>query len=114
MISTKPPRDIFLGWSEENGPHYYIRQLRDMKIKPLVDGMNATRLGRHSEFCGWALARAHSKSGDAAMISGYLGSNSSFDEAIAQFALSYAEQNERDHKALLKAIQDGRIPALQE
>jgi uncharacterized protein (DUF2252 family) len=106
--------DIFLGWTEESGRHYYVRQLRDVKIKALVDGMDAIRLGRYAEWCGWALARAHSKSGDAAMISGYLGSNSSFDEAVAQFALRYAEQNERDHKALLRAIRDGRIQVYQE
>jgi hypothetical protein len=106
--------DIFLGWTEESGRHYYVRQLRDIKIKPLVDGMDVTRLGYYAGWCGWALARAHAKSGDAAMISGYLGSSSRFDKAVAQFALTYAEQNERDYKALIKAIQDGRIQASQE
>jgi uncharacterized protein (DUF2252 family) len=106
--------DIFLGWTKESGRHYYVRQLRDMKIKPLVDGMDVTQLGEYSEWCGWALARAHAKSGDAALISGYLGSSSRFDEAIAEFALTYAGQNERDFKALLKAIRGGRIQALQE
>ena len=105
--------DIFLGWTEESGRHYYVRQLRDMKIKPLVEGMDVTRLGRYAEWCGWALARAHAKSGDAALISGNLGSSSRFDKAITQFALAYAEQNESDYKALLKAIQDGRIPVSQ-
>jgi uncharacterized protein (DUF2252 family) len=106
--------DIFLGWTEESGRHYYVRQLRDMKIKPLVDGMDTTRLGRYAEWCGWALARSHAKSGDAAMISGYLGSNARFDKTIADFALSYAQQNEHDHKLLLKAIRDGRIQTLEE
>ena len=106
--------DIFLGWAEETGRHYYFRQLRDMKIKPLVDGMDVSRLSQYAECCGWALARAHAKSGDATKISGYLGSSSRFDKAIAQFALTYAEQNERDYKALLKAIRAGRIQALQE
>jgi uncharacterized protein (DUF2252 family) len=105
--------DIFLGWTEESGRHYYVRQLRDMKIKPLVDGMDVTQLGRYAEWCGWALARAHAKSGDAALISGYLGSNSRFDKAVAKFALAYTEQNERDFKALLKAIRDGRIQTLE-
>jgi len=104
--------DLFLGWTEESGRHYYVRQLRDVKIKPLVDGMSVFQLGRYAGWCGWALARAHAKAGDPAMISGYLGSNASFDKAVAAFALSYAEQNERDFKALLKAIQDGRIQAL--
>jgi uncharacterized protein (DUF2252 family) len=106
--------DIFLGWTEESRRHFYVRQLRDVKIKPFVDGMAPIQLGRYAEWCGWALARAHAKSGDAATISGYLGSSSRFDKAIAQFALTYAEQNELDHTALLKAIQDGRIQALQE
>ena len=106
--------DIFLGWTEESRRHYYVRQLRDVKMKPLVDGMTVFRLGRYSEWCGWALARAHAKAGDPAMISGYLGSNASFDKAVATFALAYAEQNERDFKALLEAIRDGRIQALQE
>jgi uncharacterized protein (DUF2252 family) len=106
--------DIFLGWTEESGRHYYVRQLRDMKIQPLVDGMDVTQLGRYAEWCGWALARAHAKSGDATIISGYLGSGSRFDKAIAEFALAYADQNKRDFKTLLKAIQDGRIQAAQE
>ena len=106
--------DLFLGWTEYEGRHFYIRQLHDTKIKPLIEGISASRLGLYSGWCGWALARAHAKSGDAAMISGYLGSNSQFDKAVGRFALAYAEQNERDYKALLKAIRDGRIEVLQE
>jgi hypothetical protein len=106
--------DLFLGWTEESGRHYYVRQLRDVKVKPFVEGMNVSRLGRYLEWCGWAIARAHAKSGDAAMISGYLGSNASFDKAIATFALGYAEQNQRDYDALRKAIADGRVTALEE
>jgi len=105
--------DLFLGWTEYDGRHFYIRQLRDTKIKPIIEGISASRMGRYSGWCGWALARAHAKSGDAAMISGYLGSNSQFDKAVTRFALAYAEQNERDYKALLKAIRDGRIPTLE-
>ena len=103
--------DLFLGWTEYEDRHFYIRRLRDTKIKPMIEGLSATRLGLYSGWCGWALARAHAKSGDAAMISGYLGSNSRFDKAIAKFAITYAEQNERDFKTLLKAIGDGRIQA---
>jgi uncharacterized protein (DUF2252 family) len=111
---TQSASDIFLGWSEESGRHYYVRQLRDVKIKPLVDGLTVFQLGLYSEWCGWALARAHAKAGDPAMISGYLGSNAGFDKAVAAFAIAYAEQNERDFQALVKAIRDGRIQALQE
>jgi uncharacterized protein (DUF2252 family) len=106
--------DLFLGWTEYEGRHFYIRQLRDIKIKPLIEGISASRLGLYSGWCGWALARAHAKSGDAAMISGYLGSNSRFDKAIARFALAYSDQNERDYQALLKAIREGRIQTLEE
>jgi hypothetical protein len=106
--------DLFLGWTEYEGRHFYIRQLHDTKIKPLIEGLSASRLGLYSGWCGWALARAHAKSGDAAMISGYLGSNDSFDKAVAKFALAYADQNKRDYNALLKAIRDGRIQTLEE
>jgi hypothetical protein len=106
--------DLFLGWTEYEGRHFYIRQLRDHKIKPMIEGISANRLGLYSGWCGWALARAHAKSGDAAMISGYLGSNARFDKAVAKFAVTYTEQNERDYKTLLKAIRGGRIQASQE
>src|SRR5215468_5724450 len=106
--------DLFLGWTEYEGRHFYIRQLHDTKIKPLIEGISASRLGLYSGWCGWALARAHAKSGDAAMISGYLGSNSRFDKAVAKFALAYADQNERDYQALLKAIREGRVQTLEE
>lgn len=111
---TQTASDIFLGWTEDQGRYFYVRQLRDIKIKPVIEDINATRLGEYAKWCGWALARAHAKSGDAAMISGYLGSSPRFDDAIAKFALSYAEQNERDFKALLRAIRAGRIKASQE
>ena len=84
------------------------------KIKPLIEGIIASRLGLYPGWCGRALARAHAKSSDAAMISGYLGSNDRFDKAVANFALTYAEQNERDYKALLKAIRDGRVTTFEE
>ena len=106
--------DMFLGWTEVLGRHYYIRQLRDIKIKPQVERFDAPRMVKYAEYCGWALARAHAKSGDAAMISGYLGNSSKFDEAIASFAVNYADQNERDHQALLKAVSAGKIEVYHE
>jgi uncharacterized protein (DUF2252 family) len=106
--------DLFLGWTQYEGRHFYVRQLHDTKIKPLIEGISASRLGLYSGWCGWALARAHAKSGDAAMISGYLGSNDRFDKAVAKFAVAYASQNQRDYQALLKAIRDGRIQTLEE
>ncbi len=111
---TQAASDIFLGWTEDRGRHFYVRQLRDIKIKPLIEGIDAMQMERYAEWCGWALARAHAKSGDAAMVSGYLGTSARFDNAIAKFALAYAEQNARDHQALLKAISDGRITTYEE
>jgi uncharacterized protein (DUF2252 family) len=102
--------DIFLGWAEgELGNHFYIRQMRDMKIKPLVELFGPGLMNQYAEACGWALARAHARSGDAAKIAGYLGKKEDFDEALADFSESYADQNEKDHKALVQAVQKGRL-----
>jgi len=106
--------DMFLGWTEDRGRHFYLRQLRDVKIKPLVEVADFARLAHYAIWCGWALARAHAKAGDAAMISGYLGTSSAFDDAVARFAMDYADQNARDHQALIKAIRTGRIEVFQE
>jgi uncharacterized protein (DUF2252 family) len=106
--------DMFLGWTEQLGRHFYVRQLRDIKIEPLVEIFDSRALADYGEWCGWALARAHSKSGDAAAISGYLGNSSRFDDAVSNFAVAYADQNERDYQALLEAIRAGKIAVLQE
>jgi uncharacterized protein (DUF2252 family) len=107
--------DIFLGWAMgREGRHFYVRQLRDIKIKPIVEVYDQEALSMYAEFCGWGLARAHAKSGDPAIISGYLGNNAKFDEAIASFAVDYADQNERDHDALLKAVRAGKIDVYRE
>jgi uncharacterized protein (DUF2252 family) len=102
--------DIFLGWSSgKKGRHFYIRQLRDMKIKPQVEIFQTEQMLRFAKYCGWTLARAHAKSGDAARISGYLGRNDLFDEAVADFGVAYADQNEKDHDALVKAVRKRRV-----
>lgn len=106
--------DIFLGWTEQLGRHFYVRQLRDVKIEPLVEVFDSGALADYGEWCGWALARAHAKSGDAATISGYLGNSSRFDDAVLNFAVAYADQNERDYQALLEAIRVGKIEVLHE
>jgi len=106
--------DMFLGWTEQWGRHFYVRQLRDVKIEPLVEIFDSRVLADYGEWCGWALAPAHAKSGDAAMISGYLGNSSRFDDAVSNFAVAYADQNERDYQALLEAIRAGKITVLQE
>jgi hypothetical protein len=105
--------DIFLGWVRgRRGYDFYVRQLRDMKMSIPVDGFTALRLRRYARMCGWTLARAHAKSGDAAAISGYLGKGDTFEQAIGSFALAYADQTEKDHAALVKAIRSGRLHAL--
>lgn len=107
--------DMFLGWTEgAAGHHFYLRQLRDMKIKPLVEVFNGVIMAEYASLCGWALARAHARSGDAATIAGYLGSNGAFDDAIAAFGESYADQNESDYEALKAAVESGRIEAFVE
>ena len=102
---------IFLGWMVglQPGRHFYVRQLRDMKIPMPVDTEDPTDLAYFADACGWALARAHGRAGDPAMIAGYLGSSDAFDDAIVKFATDYADQTERDYGALLKAIKSGRI-----
>jgi uncharacterized protein (DUF2252 family) len=105
--------DMFLGWSGGTrlGIDFYLRQLRDMKASVEIGAVSADELIDYAEYCGWALARAHAKSGDAALISGYLGQNDSFDQAMARFAAAYAAQVERDHAAMVKAVKDGRLEA---
>ena len=107
--------DMFLGWTlGRHGRHSYVRQLRDMKISAAIDDMDADALRQYAKICGWALARAHARTGDAAMISGYMGSSRAFDEAICDFAVDYADQAERDYKAFVKAVRQGRVTAIVE
>ncbi len=104
--------DIFLGWTESDiGNHFYIRQMRDMKLKPLVELFSPAVMNQYAEVCAWALAAAHARSGDAAKISGYLGKKEDFELALADFAEVYANQNEKDHQALVHAVQEGRLEA---
>jgi hypothetical protein len=107
--------DIFLGWLRSRDGHdYYVRQMRDMKYSIPLDDADATGLARYAELCGWALARAHAKGGDAATITGYLGSSDKSDVAISNFAIAYADQTERDHAVLLEAKRTGRIEVAEE
>jgi uncharacterized protein (DUF2252 family) len=111
----QPASDLFLGWvTAPNGKEFYVRQLRDAKIKPLVETFDDDLLLLFAKACGWVLARAHAKAGDAATISGYLGTSAQFDEAIGGFSLVYADQAERDHAALKTAVRKGKITAYQE
>jgi len=103
--------DIFLGWGEQDGIHFYVRQLRDMKGGREFEPANAKleNFAKYCSLCAWALALAHAKSGDAAMIAGYAGSSNKLDKAMVRFANSYANQTEKDFHALAAAAKSGRI-----
>ena len=102
--------DILLGWvTGPRGRHFYIRQLRDMKLGALVDTFDAEMLDIYAKMCGWALARAHARAGDPWTIGGYLGNSEAFDDAMGEFALAYADQAESDHVALRAAVRSGRV-----
>ncbi len=109
--------DIFLGWQRnEDGldgkPHdFYIRQLRDWKYSIVIEALIPRGMRIYGELCGWALARAHARSGDRIAIAAYLGGSDVFDKAITQFAAAYANQNERDHQSLVDAVTSGRLTA---
>lgn len=102
--------DVFLGWTrDDEGRDYYFRQLRDMKMKIELETMTKPDWFEYIEICGWTLARAHARTGDAAIIAGYLGKSDAFDSVIAKFAIAYADQAERDHARLAKMIRVGRL-----
>jgi uncharacterized protein (DUF2252 family) len=106
----QPASDLFLGWATgPNGRHFYMRQLRDVKISPLVETYDAEMLSIYAKGCGWVLARAHAKAGDPWMISGYLGRQDDFDAAMGDFAIAYADRAERDHASLRAAARAGIV-----
>ena len=109
LIQAAP--DIFLGWGELDGIHFYVRQLRDMKGGVEFDPEKVTvkNLPQYCSLCAWALALSHAKSGDAAMIAGYAGNSEELDEAMVRFAFAYADQTEKDYDALVAAAKSGRI-----
>lgn len=105
--------DILLGFGVgPRGRDFYVRQLRDAKIKPVLDGLPVRDYRRYARTCGEVLARAHARSADAVVLSAYLGKGLSFDEAIGAFSEGYAKQTEKDHAALVQAIKDGRLPTV--
>ena len=110
---TQAASDIFLGWTQgpRSGRHYYVRQLWDFKGQGDPLTMDLNNLTHYGALCAWALARAHARTGDPAQLSGYLGSGSGFDRALAAFSAAYARTTEQDHAALVEAIAGGRIEA---
>jgi uncharacterized protein (DUF2252 family) len=109
LIQGSP--DIFLGWGQHAGIDFYVRQLRDMKggLELERDKMVLANFPQYTQLCGWALALAHAKSGDAAMLTGYMGNSGELDEAMVRFAFEYDKQTESDFKALTAAAKKGRI-----
>ena len=109
--------DIFLGWLHvESGldsqpRDLYVRQLRDWKGSAQIEQMTANGMARYGQLCGWTLARAHARSGDRIAIASYLGESAKFDRALVEFSAAYAEQNERDYRALKTAADSGRVKA---
>ena len=108
--------DVMLGWIRSNGidgvtRDFYIRQLWDGKGSAIVEAMRPSVMSSYARFCGWTLARAHARSGDAAAIAGYLGTSDKFDRAMAAFAETYADQNERDYATLKAAVDSKKVVA---
>jgi hypothetical protein len=106
--------DSFLGWTTGSGAarrHFYLRQLSDAKIKPVISIMKPVNLKKYAGLCGRVLARAHARSGDPAVLTGYMSKSTAFEDALADFSVAYAKQNERDHARLVQAVRDGRIEA---
>jgi uncharacterized protein (DUF2252 family) len=111
----QPTSDIFLGWvTAPTGVQYYVRQLRDAKIKPVIETFDPALLDIYAKICGSVLARCHAKAGGVSQVSGYLGSGDDFDVAMGRFGLAYADQAERDHTALKAAVRKGKIRVMQE
>jgi uncharacterized protein (DUF2252 family) len=109
----QPSSDIFLGWTKgRRGLHYYVRQMRDVKIKFAVETFGKVEMSRFTEWCGYSQALSHARSGQPALISGYLGKSDVFDKAVAAFAVAYADQNESDHAALARAVHNGKVAAV--
>ncbi len=112
--------DIFLGWTRVPNPadgvdrDFYVRQLRDWKFSVPIEVMLPEGMTLYAGLCGWTLARAHARSGDRIALAAYLGGSAKSDQAIADFAETYADQNELDYAALQAAVKDGKAEAITE
>jgi len=109
----QPASDMFLGWSLGlRGRHFFIRQLRDIKISVRVETFGRAEMDLYATWCGRALALSHARSGSSATLSGYMGQSDAFDKAVAAFSTAYADQNEKDHAALDRAVRKGQVKAV--
>ena len=107
----QPASDMFLGWCRGPKRDFFVRQLRDMKLSAMVETFGRAEMLIYAAWCGRALALAHARSGSPVVLSGYMGKSDAFDKAIASFSFAYADQNEKDHTALMNAIKSGKVEA---
>ncbi len=110
----QPASDLFLGWTRGIRRDYVVRQLRDIKISIRVETFGVPEMDLYAAWCGRALALSHARSGSSVLLSGYMGKSDAFDRALAAFARAYADQNEKDHAALKRAVRQGRVKAVSE
>jgi len=108
----QPASDMFLGWTRGPKRDFFVRQLRDIKVSPRIETFDETVMDQYATWCGKALALSHARSGLSAELSGYMGKSDTFDEAIAAFSMAYADQNEKDHAALERAVRKGKVKAI--
>ena len=108
----QPASDIFLGWARGPKRDFFFRQLRDIKISLLVETFGQSEMDIYANWCGKALALSHARSGSSAALSGYMGKSDTFDKAVAAFSVAYADQNEKDHSALDRAVRRGKVKAV--
>ena len=110
----QPASDMFLGWTQgvRDRRHYFVRQLRDIKISIRVETFGHAEMDLYATWCGRALALSHARSGNSALLSGYMGKSDAFDQAITAFSMAYADQNEKDHAALDRAVRTHKVKAV--
>jgi uncharacterized protein (DUF2252 family) len=110
--TMQPASDMFLGWMRGPKRDFFVRQLRDVKISVRVDLFGKSELDLYAKWCGRALALSHARSGTPAMLSGYMGNSDTFDRAVAAFSIAYADQAEKDHEALARAVRSSKVKAV--
>src|SRR5271157_1140776 len=108
----QPASDMFLGWTQGPKRHFFVRQLKDIKISIRMESFGAPEMDLYATWCGRALALSHARAGSSVLLSGYMGKSDTFDKAISTFSLAYADQNESDHAALERAVRKGKVKAV--
>jgi uncharacterized protein (DUF2252 family) len=108
----QPSSDMFLGWTRGRTRDFFVRQLRDIKISPRIEIFDESQMDLYATWCGRTLALSHARSGLSTVLSGYMGKSDVFDDAIAAFSMAYANQNEKDHAALERAVRKKLVKAV--